>query len=186
MEFIWWKLKTSYHTVYPSWDCPAVVCHLFLYSFICAPKTKFTWLSKFRTLQLSSVFFCLSLNHSCCRVSFLDQERNGTYNFENCLRRHGACKFKCAEKYFYKITNNIGMISSLSTHSISSLNLSHIQNLKKAQNVFYDTSFQNYSSIQHSFPLYTVYSHLSGLETESLCHLRLGKKPLSLINLFTH
>jgi hypothetical protein len=32
---------------YPSWDCPAVVCHLLLYPFICAPTTVFTGLSKF-------------------------------------------------------------------------------------------------------------------------------------------
>ncbi len=36
---------------------PAVVCHLFLYSFICAPTTAFTWLSKVWTSQLSSVIF---------------------------------------------------------------------------------------------------------------------------------
>ncbi len=34
MIFIWWKLKISYHTVYPSWDGPSVVCYLFLYLFI--------------------------------------------------------------------------------------------------------------------------------------------------------
>ncbi len=35
MKFIWWKLKMSYHTAYPSWDRPVVVCvcHLFLFSF---------------------------------------------------------------------------------------------------------------------------------------------------------
>ncbi len=26
MIFIWWKLKMSYHTAYPNWDSPAVVC----------------------------------------------------------------------------------------------------------------------------------------------------------------
>jgi hypothetical protein len=56
MKFIWWKLKMSYHTTYPSWDCLAVVCHRFLYSFICAPTTAFTWLSKFYTYN-SLVFF---------------------------------------------------------------------------------------------------------------------------------
>ena len=59
MKFIWWKLKMSYHTAYPSWDCPAVVCHLFLYSFIYAPTTSFTWLSKIWTSQLSSVFLTI-------------------------------------------------------------------------------------------------------------------------------
>jgi hypothetical protein len=71
----------SYHIAYPNWDCPAVVCHLFLYTFIWAPTTAFTWLSKFCTLQVSSVFY-LSWELSWCRVSFL----KGTYNFQNCLR----------------------------------------------------------------------------------------------------
>ncbi len=40
MKLNWWKLNMScYHTVYPSWDGPAVVCHLFLYLLICAPTT---------------------------------------------------------------------------------------------------------------------------------------------------
>ncbi len=51
-----WCMSSSYHTAYPNWDCPADVCHLFLFSFICAPTTAFTWLSKFCTLQLYSVF----------------------------------------------------------------------------------------------------------------------------------
>ncbi len=42
MIFIWWKLKMSYHTVYPSWDGPSVVCYLFLHLFICAPIIAFT------------------------------------------------------------------------------------------------------------------------------------------------
>jgi hypothetical protein len=42
--FIWWKLKMSYYTDYPNWDCSVVVFHLFLYSFICAPTTAFTCL----------------------------------------------------------------------------------------------------------------------------------------------
>jgi hypothetical protein len=45
-----------YHTAYPNWDSQAVVSHLFLYSFMSAPTTAFTWLSKFCTLQLSNVF----------------------------------------------------------------------------------------------------------------------------------
>jgi hypothetical protein len=48
----WYICFTIYCTIaYPSWDCPAVVCHLFLYSFLCAPTTAFTW---FCTLQFSS------------------------------------------------------------------------------------------------------------------------------------
>jgi len=97
MIFIWWKLKMSYHTAYPNWDSPAVVCHLFLYLFICGPTTTFTWLSKFCTSQLSSIF-CLSQEPWSCRVSFL----KGTYNFQlfkktNCK---GACTLKCTEQHF--------------------------------------------------------------------------------------
>jgi hypothetical protein len=33
------EAENEYHTVYPSWDGPAVVCHLFLYLFICALTT---------------------------------------------------------------------------------------------------------------------------------------------------
>ncbi len=82
MKFKWWKLKMSYHTVYPSWDCPAIVCYLFLYSFICAPTATFTWLSKFCKGQLSSIFY-LSQGPSLRRVSFL----KGCLNFKSCLRR---------------------------------------------------------------------------------------------------
>jgi hypothetical protein len=46
----------SYYTAYPNWDSQAVVCHLFLYSFICAPTTAFTLLSKLCTYN-SLVFF---------------------------------------------------------------------------------------------------------------------------------
>jgi len=75
------EAENKYHTVYPSWDGPSVVCYLFLYLFICVPTTSFTWLSTFCTLQLSSTFY-LSQDHSWCRASFL----KGTYNFQNCLR----------------------------------------------------------------------------------------------------
>ncbi len=47
MKFIWWKLKMSYRAACPSWDCPAVVCHLFLYLFMCSPTTAFTDCQKF-------------------------------------------------------------------------------------------------------------------------------------------
>ena len=81
MIFIWWKLKMSYHTSYPNWDSWAVVCHLFLYSLICATTTAFTWLSKFCTLQLSSVFY-LYWDLSWCRISFW----KGDLQFSNCLK----------------------------------------------------------------------------------------------------
>ena len=97
MIFIWWKLKMSYHTAYPNWDSLAVVCHLFLYLFICGPTTTFTGLSKFCTSQLSSIFY-LSQEALSCRVSFL----KGTYNFQlfkNAFCK-GACTLKCTEKRF--------------------------------------------------------------------------------------
>jgi hypothetical protein len=43
---------------------------LFLISFICAPTTAFTWLSKFCTLQLSSVFFTYIGNSPCTGFIF--------------------------------------------------------------------------------------------------------------------
>ncbi len=105
MIFIWRKLKMSYHTAYPNCDCPAVVCHvchLFLYSFICAQTTAFTWLSKFCTLQLPSVFY-LSWELCWCRVSFLKGDLQFSKLFKNtiCI---GVCTFKCTEKHFIPFT----------------------------------------------------------------------------------
>jgi hypothetical protein len=71
----------SYHTAYPNWDSQSVVCHLFLYSFICAATTASTWLSKFCTLQLSRVYY-LSWELSWCRDSFL----KGDLQFSNLYR----------------------------------------------------------------------------------------------------
>jgi hypothetical protein len=88
MIFIWWKLKMSYHTAYSNWDSQAVVCHLFLYSFICAATTAFTWLSKFCTLQHSSDFY-LSWELSLCRVSVL----KGDLQFKNFFKEHNLYRF---------------------------------------------------------------------------------------------
>ncbi len=87
----------SYHTAYPNWDCQAVVCHLFLYLFICAPTTTFTWLSNLCTSQLSSIFY-LSQEPLSCMVSFL----KGTYNFQLFKKAicKGACTLKCTEKRY--------------------------------------------------------------------------------------
>ena len=102
MIFIWWKLKMSYHIAYPNWDSQAVVCHLFLYSFICAPTTDVTWLPKFCTFQLSSVFF-LSWELSWCRVSFLKGDLQFSKFSKNtiCI---SLCKLKCTEKRFIPFT----------------------------------------------------------------------------------
>ena len=102
MIFIWWKLKMSYHTAYPNWDSQAVVCHLFLYSFICAATNAFTWLSKFCTIQISNVFY-LSWELSWCRASVLKGDLQFSKFFKNtiCI---GLCKLKCTEKRFIPLT----------------------------------------------------------------------------------
>ena len=102
MIFIWWKLKMSYHTAYPNWDSQSVVCHLFLYSFICAATTAYTWLSKFCPIQISSVFH-LSWKISWCRVSVLKEDLQFSTFFKNtiCI---GLCKLKCTEKRFIPFT----------------------------------------------------------------------------------
>jgi hypothetical protein len=62
MKFIWCNMKISYHTVYPSREYPAVVCHLFLYPFRCAPTTAFTRLSNF-VHDNYLVFLFISASH---------------------------------------------------------------------------------------------------------------------------
>ncbi len=123
MKFIWWKLKMSYHTAYPGWDCPVVVCHLFLYSFICAPTTAIDLLSKFCTLQLFNGFIYLGTS-PWCRVSFLKGDLQFTKLFKNKICT-GVCTLKCTEKRFIPFTPYI-----------FSLNVSPIQNLKEALNIF--------------------------------------------------
>ncbi len=122
MRLIWWKLKMSYHTVYPSGDGPSVVCYLFLYLFICVPTTSCTWLSTFCTLQLSRTFY-LSQDQSRCRASFL----KGTYNFQNCLRIQfvKVLYSKVHWKTFYPFYHP----------SFFFLNVSPIKNLKEALNI---------------------------------------------------
>ncbi len=100
IKFIWWKLKMSSHTAYPIWNCPAVVSHLFLYSFICTPATAFTWLSKFCTLQLSSVFLPTYLG------TLLVHFWKGTYNFQKLFKNTiyiGVCTLKCTKKMFHPL-----------------------------------------------------------------------------------
>jgi hypothetical protein len=122
MKLIWWRLKMSYNTVYPSWDGPSVVCYLFLYLFICVPTTSCTWLSTFCTLQLSSTIY-LSQDQSWCRASFL----KGIYNFQNCLRiqfvkvLHNKVHWKTLHPFYHP--------------SFFFLNVSPIKNLKEALNI---------------------------------------------------
>ncbi len=73
----------SYHTAYPSWDCPAVVCHLFLYSFICAPTTAITFDCQNFVHHKSLVFFLPMLGTSPgAEFHFW----KGAFNLQNCLR----------------------------------------------------------------------------------------------------
>ncbi len=152
MKLIWWKLKMSYHTVSPRWDGPPVVCHLFLYLFICALTTAFSWFVKILYITTLWYFFFLSHNPSLCRVSFL----KGTYNCQNCLRRQFVKV--CAQKH---IKVNWKTLHPFLPPSISSLNLSPIQNFKEAlpmphgppPNVFYNTSFFQKLSF---FPVFRI------------------------------
>ncbi len=102
MIFIWWKLKMSYHTVYPSWDGPSVVCYLFLYLFICAPTNAFTWLSTFCTLHLSSTF-CLSQDTIWVQGFIIEGDLQFSKLFKMTICK-GMCTLKCTEKCLITFT----------------------------------------------------------------------------------
>ena len=137
MIFIWWKLKMSYHTVYPSWDGPSVVCYLFLHLFICAPTIAFTWLSTFCTLHLSSTFY---LSQDTIWVQGFIFE--GDLQFSKLFKMticEGMCTLKCTEKHLITFTP-----------SIFSLSLSPIQNLKEAMPMTHQMySIVHLSKIKH-------------------------------------
>ena len=105
MIFIWWKLKMSYHTVYPSWDGPSVVCYLFLYLFICAPTIAFTWLSTFCTLHLSSTF-CLSQDTIWVQGFIIEGDLQFSKLFKMTICK-GMCTLKCTEKRVILFTPSI-------------------------------------------------------------------------------
>ena len=157
MKFIWWKLKMSYHTAYPNWESQAVVCHLFLYSLICAATTAFTWLSKFCTIQISSVFY-LSWELSWCRVSFL----KGDLQFSKILKNTiciGLCKLKCTEKRFIPFTP---------LHFLPEF-VPHTEFKGRPEdtkwNVLYHTALRNYAAISLQVP--SILSILLGLYPSS-------------------
>jgi hypothetical protein len=102
----------------------SVVCNLFLYSFICAPTTAFTWLSKVWTSQFSRVFY-QSWDLSWCRVSFLKADLQFSKLFKNKICKR-VCTLKCTEKRFIPFTPS---------PPIFSLSLSLTQNLNKALNM---------------------------------------------------
>ncbi len=115
MVFIWWKLK--WVTTLPILIRFSSCCLPFVfYSFICAPTTAFTWLSKFCTYN-SVVFFYLSCELSWCRVSFLKGDLQFTKNFKNtiCI---GLCKLKCTEKSFIPFTLSIFSLSLFPIHNL--------------------------------------------------------------------
>ncbi len=117
MIFIWWKLKMSYQTAYPNWDSPAVVCHLFLYLFICGPTTTFTWLSKFCTSQLSSIF-----------LNFLRNPYRAGYRFWR-----GPTIFNYLRRQFVKVHAPLHIKVHWKTfHPICFLNLPPAQNSREA------------------------------------------------------
>ncbi len=96
MKLMRWRLNELLYCL-PSLDGPTVVYHLFLYLFICASTTTFTWLSKFCTSQLSSNFYP-SQEPWSCTVSFLKL----TYNFQLFKKAicKDACTLKCTEQRF--------------------------------------------------------------------------------------
>ncbi len=86
----------SYHTVYPSRECPTVVCHLLLYLHKCTnnyiQSTNRLW--KFFTLQLFSFFS----SHLCIsRGAGFHSKR--TNNFQNFWIKKTICKGVCT--YFF-------------------------------------------------------------------------------------
>ncbi len=141
----------TYHIAYPNWDPQAVVCHLFLYSFISAPTTAFTWLSKFCTIQISSVFY-LSWELSWCRISFL----KGDLQFSKFLKNTiciGLCKLKCTEKRFIPFT------------PLQFVPYTEFKGRPEDATwyVLYHTSLRNYAAICLQVP--SILSILLGLET---------------------
>jgi hypothetical protein len=129
----------SYHTVCPSRECPAVASVVTVSLHMCTNNC-FYLIAKTLYLKISLVPYFLP---SWCRVSFL----KWTYNCQKCLRRQlvKVCAHQSALKY----------ISSLLTSSISSLNLSPVQNLKEALPMprrMSNTYFKNYPSFNTPLP----------------------------------
>jgi hypothetical protein len=110
MKFIWWNLEMSYHTAYPSWDCPAVVSICF-----CIPS--------YVHQQLHSLDCQMFGHHNSLRFSFLKGDLQISKLFKNtiCI---GVCTLKCTKT-----------VSSLLPPSIFSLSLYPIQTLKEALNI---------------------------------------------------
>ncbi len=101
-------------------NCPAVVCYLFLYSFIW-PTTAFTWLTKVWTYN-SLVFF--THHRTPPGAGFILEMGPTIFKlFKNtiCI---SVCTLKCTKKSLIRFTP-----------FIFSLNLSLIQNLKEALNM---------------------------------------------------
>ncbi len=95
-SYVWWKLKMIYHTVYPCWDGPSVVCYLFLYLFISAPTTAFTWLSTFCIIHLSSTFY-LSQDTSLVQGFIFEGDLQFSKSFKMTICK-GKSTLKCTEK----------------------------------------------------------------------------------------
>ncbi len=126
---------------------------MFLYSFICAPTTAFSWLSTFCTLQISSAFY-LSLELSWCRVSFL----KGDLQFSKFLKNTiciGLSKLKCTEKRFIHFTP---------LHFLPEF-FPHTECKGRPEdanwNVLNDTSFRNYAPFSLQVP--SILSILLGI-----------------------
>ncbi len=150
----------SYQTVYPSWDGPSVVWYLFLYLFICAPTTAFTWLSTFCTLHLSCTFY-LSQDTSWVQGFIFGGDLQFSKLFKMTICK-GMCTLKCTKKRVI-----------LFTPSICSINLSPIQNLKEALNMstgmYWNIHLLEKCAVQPSSPLYPIHPLSSKVISAHLC-----------------
>jgi hypothetical protein len=144
MIFIWWKLKMSYHTVYPSWDGPSVVCYLFLFLFICAPTTAFTLLSTFCTLHLFSTFY-LPQDTSWVQGFIFEGELQFPKLFKMTICKC-TCTLKCTQKRVILFTP-LHLLHKFVPHTEFKGSTAYDK-----PNVFYSTSFKNYPSFSLQLP----------------------------------
>ncbi len=140
----------SYHTVYPRWDSPSVVWSLFLYLFICAPTTAFTWLSTFCTLHFSSTFY-LSQDTSWVQGFIFEGDLQFSKLFKMTIFKD-MCTLKCTEKYVILFTP-LHLLHKFVPHTEFKESPAY-----DTPNVFYNTSFKYYPSF--SLQVFSILSIL--------------------------
>jgi hypothetical protein len=158
MIFIWWKLKRSYLTVYPSWDGPSVVCYLFLYLLVCALLTAFTTLI---ALHLSSSFY-LSQDTSRVQGFIFEGDLQFLKLFKMTICK-GMCTLKCTEKRVILFTP-LHLLHKFVPYTEFKGSPAY-----DTPNVFYCTSFKNYLSFSLQVP--SILSILLGPKCPRKCVL---------------